>query len=136
MEYYKKNKYLLFSLALIFSGFLSLKSINDNLINPIQAITIFTILLYIVLSKSFNRTSNLFLKNYVLLFMLFPWISIIPAYFSHSQTPIESAHVLFNITGIFLLYLHLFTHLLNWFNKLHIPHIGLQVEQNQNQLES
>jgi len=51
------------------------------------------------------KSKGLFLKKYVWLFMLVPILSIIPAYLSHGQTPLQTAMVTTVMTSLFFMYL-------------------------------
>ena len=92
-----------FFIVLVFSQFMSITFISQYF-HYYQWLTITLMVIYLLSGKSFLIYNKYNLKKYVLLFMLVPWLSVIPAYFSHGQSLYHSAHALFTFSLIFIFY--------------------------------
>ena len=109
---YKKSPYncIIFLIIILLSDFVSYIYLKDYIrYAHAFAIVWMFVLLIINISKS-HTEEKLYFRKYVFLFMFFPWISVIPAYFSHGQLFFESASVLYAVTLSFLLYFVLHTY--------------------------
>ena len=102
---YKKSTWLLFVLIMVFSSFMSFTALSESIEKLMQTFVLVMIGCYFFVHKfSLGQQSKPGLKSYVWMFLLIPWLSVIPAFATHGQTLLESAFVLTVETGIFLLY--------------------------------
>jgi hypothetical protein len=97
------KKYLLFLIVLTFAQFLSNKAISEYSIY-IQWFVLFLSIIITFFYRSYLFSSNLYLRTYIFLFILFPWLSVIPGYYSHGQTLYQSAFVLSTYSLVFIFY--------------------------------
>ncbi len=98
------NKNVLLFLAIIFSNFLSFTGGISNYTKPIQTLALACLFIYCFVSKSPFKKNGLYVKKYVLLFLILPWFSIFSAYLSHEQSIIQTIQVTLIPVGSLILY--------------------------------
>ena len=96
------------SIVLIFSHFWSFTLFSIQFYKLLEMVAIGYMVTICILKRRSISIREMHFWKYVLWFMLLPWLSIIPAYFVHEQSPLLSAYMLrYELVWLFYFVLHI-----------------------------